>query len=334
MYVGLDISKNSTVCVGKDKEGVLLFEGSFPTSQKGFDRILGRVGKDSKFVLEASTHGVFAYNYLKEMGADVKVANPGRIRMICDSEKKTDRNDAEILADLLRTNMLPESYLPNKNERELRDIIRQRKSIVNMRSSVKNKIRAILARDGIKIMDKNVLGVKALVALTKVELQSPVQQDALERLIQIAGTLTATIDDYDGVIRERYQTLPYAKLLDTIPGIDCHSAVHIASAIGDIGRFPSDEELASYAGLAPQTYQSGDVRRDRGLRHGDKLLRSLIVQDAHAAVRCSRRFRKYYLKMVRKKGKQKAIISVSRKMIEIIYVMLTRGEPYNEDYGK
>ena len=128
--------------------------------------------------------------------------------------------------------------------------------------------------------------------------------------------------------------MQYTKLLDTIPGVGVYSAVHIASAIGDITRFPSDEELASYAGIVPRTYQSGGTRIDKGLKHGDKLLRWILVQDAYAAVRLSRRFRRLYMKSKRKKGPQKAIISVARKLVEIMYWMLTRGEPYNENYGQ
>ena len=109
-----------------------------------------------------------------------------------------------------------------------------------------------------------------------------------------------------------------------------YSAVHIASAIGDINRFPTDEKLASYAGLVPRIYQSGERRIDRGRKHGDKLLTWILIQDANVAVKVSKRFRKYYLKKRKRSIHQKAIIATARKMVEIIHIMLTRGESYCE----
>ena len=118
--------------------------------------------------------------------------------------------------------------------------------------------------------------------------------------MHLAGTLNSHIGDYDAKIKKAYKLSKPAQLLDTIPGISYYSAVHIASAIGDISRFPSDDELASYAGMVPRIYQSGNVRRDRGLKHGDKLLNWILIQDANVAVKASKRFRKYYLKKRRK----------------------------------
>ena len=123
--------------------------------------------------------------------------------------------------------------------------------------------------------------------------------------------------------------------MDTIPGISHYSAVHIASSIGDISRFPTHNELASYAGLAPIVRQSGDRRRDGGLkRKSDKQLRWILIQDAHSAVRRKGKLRKYYLKKVRRNGEQDAIVAIARKLVKIIHCMLTRGEPYSENYGK
>ena len=178
------------------------------------------------------------------------------------------------------------------------------------------------------------MGVGALEELDSIQLQNATQKDAMDRLIHIGGTLTGHIGDYDAKIRKIYDSSKEAQLLDTIPGVSYYSAVHIASAVGDIKRFVSDEELASYAGLVPRIYQSGDTRFDTGLVHGDKQLRRILVQDANAAVLYSRRFRKLYLRKKRRKGHQRAIISVARKMVEVIYWILTRGEPYSESYGK
>ena len=335
MYVGLDVSKKNIVCVGQDKEGNIVYEGTFGTTKEGIDGLLNSVGKDSSFAVEASTNGVFVYDCLAANNMTVQMVNPNKLREIAESEKKTDREDAKVIAKHLRMNDLPTCYVPDKRTREVRDIIRQRKCMVEMRTALKNKIRAILAREGIDLPYTDVLGDEALLELDSIGLENKVQQEALHRLVHVAGVLTSEIWDYDQKIEETYEVSKYTKLLDTIPGISHYSAVHIASSIADISRFPTHNELASYAGLAPIVRQSGERRRDGGLkRKSDKQLRWILIQDAHGAVKRKGKLRKYYLKKVRKKGEQDAIVAVARKLVKIIHHMLTKGEPYSENYGK
>lgn len=330
MYVGLDISKNEIVSIGMDKEGSLLHREKYGLYIEEIDRLVDTVGKDSIFVLEPSTYGVFVYNYLSSKNMHVIAANSAKIQEIRESDKKTDWEDAKALANRLRTNNLPTCYLPDRKTREQRDLIRHRKSLVDMRSIIKNKMRAILAREGIRVLYSDITSRKTLKELNEIAIYGQTQKDAFNRFVRIAEVLNDEIDDYDEKIDEQYELSGNAQLLDTIPGISHYSAVHIMSAIVDIHRFPSDQELASYAGLVPKTFQSGEVRRGTNRKHGDKLLTWILVQDARAAVMRPGKLRKYYLKKKRWIGDKKAIIATARKMVEIIYVMLTRGESYCE----
>ena len=137
MYVGLDISKSEIVCVGTDRSGNIKLDEIFPTSKEGVEELVKKSGRHNKFVLEASTHGTFVLDCLRILNVDVVVANPSKLRLIYDSEKKTDRTDAKKLADLLRMKAVPECHIPEAETREIRDVIRQRRSIVDMRASVK-----------------------------------------------------------------------------------------------------------------------------------------------------------------------------------------------------
>lgn len=328
MYVGLDISKNMTVGVWKDEKGNKIAGEIFSTDEPGLQKLVEKL-RGCEIALEASTSGVFVYDYLTANGLKVKVANPNAIKLISHSDKKTDKSDAEKLADLLRMNMLPTCYMPDKKTREMRDLIRHRRALVNTKTVMKNKIRAILAREGFKLPYKDVLGQRSLQWLYKVE-TSKVQKDALNKFLYLSLMINDDVHDYDHKLRFECQKNDAAQLLDTIPGVGYYSAMHILSAIGDIKRFPSDEELASYAGLVPRIYQSGDTQYSRGLKQGEKSLKYVLIESAHTAVKTSKRFKKYYKKKLRKKNKQKAIVAVARKMVEIIYCMLTRGEEYRE----
>ena len=330
MYVGLDISKNEIVSIGMDKEGSLLHRGKYELYTEEIDRLVDTVGNDSIFVLEPSTYGVFVYDYLSSKNIKVIAANPGKIQEIRESDKKTDWEDAKILANRLRTNNLPTCYLPDRETREQRDLIRHRKSLVDMRSTIKTKMRAILAREGIRVLYSDITGRVALKKLNEIAIYGQVQKDAFDRFVRVAEVLNEEIDDYDEKIYERYELSEDAQRLDTIPGISRYSAVHIMSAIVDIHRFPTDQELASYAGLVPKTFQSGEVRRGTHRKHGDKLLTWILVQDARAAVMRPGKLKRYYLKKKKRIGDKKAIIATARKMVEIIHVMLTRGENYCE----
>jgi transposase len=330
MYVGLDISKNEIVAVGMDKEGSLLHSEKYELYTEEIDRLVNTVGKDSVFVLEPSTYGVFVYDYLSSKNIQVIAANSAKIQEIRESDKKTDWEDAKILANRARTNNLPTCYLPNKESREQRDLIRHRKSLVDMRSIIKTKMRAILAREGIRVLYSDITGKVALKELNEIVIYGSVQKDAFNRFVHVAKVLNEQIDEYDEKIHERYERSEEAQLLDTIPGISYYSAVHIMSAIVDIHRFPTDQELASYAGLVPKTFQSGEVRRGTHRKHGDKLLTWVLIQDARAAVMKPGKLRRYYLKKKKRIGDKKAIIATARKMVEIIHVMLTRGERYCE----
>lgn len=328
MYVGLDISKNTTVGVWKDEKGHRLGREIFSTDEKGLQSLVEKT-RGCEIALEASTSGVFVYDYLTTHGLSVKVANPNAIKLISHSDKKTDMSDAEKLADLLRTNMLPVCYMPDKKTREMRDLIRHRRALVNIKTGIKNKIRAILTREGLKLPYKDVLGIRSLQWLNKVEINE-VQKDALNQFLYLALLINDEVNDYNLKLHCGLQQNKNARLLDSIPGIGSYAAMHIMSMIGDIKRFPSDEELASFAGLVPRIYQSGNTRYTRGLKQGEKSLKWILIQCAHAAVKTSKRFRKYYRKKLKKKNKQKAIVAVARKMIEIVYCILTRGEEYHE----
>lgn len=328
MYVGLDISKTEMVGVWKDYTGNKIEEHIFPTTDKGIESLVKHL-QGCEVVLEASTSGVFVYDSLLAKGITAKVANPNQIKLISHSDKKTDRSDAEKLAELLRRNAVPLCYMPDRETREMRDIIKYRKTLVKITTILKNRTRSILRREGIDIEQKDIFGTSARANIEKQKLDDS-KKKAVDDFVSLGLVVKKEIEKYDENIENKADSGKQTLLLQTMPGISHNSAVHIMSAIGDIKRFPSDEELASYAGLVPRIYQSGNTSYTRGLKPGDRLLKSTMIQCANAAIRTSPKLRKYFLKKQRKKNYQKAIIAIARKMIEIIYCMLTRGEEYRE----
>ncbi len=132
-YVGLDVHKNFIQACVLDSEGTILLEQKLKNDPHSMDLFLLNVSKDSKVALESCSCWQFVYDYLDDAGyKNLVLANPSRVRLIAESRKKTDRTDAKALADLLRMNMLPESYAPPLDVRYERQITRHRLSLVRL----------------------------------------------------------------------------------------------------------------------------------------------------------------------------------------------------------
>jgi transposase len=325
-YAGLDVSGESIVTVLKDEEGNTVHSKSYRNNEEGLKKLVVLL-QDCRATVEASTSGLRVYEYLNSSGISVVMANPSKIRLIYESDKKTDKNDAEVLANLLRTNLLPTCYVPPKDIQKQRNLVRMRRSLVEVNVRFKNQIRAELAMDGIKCEQTDVFGREAQEELSCLEATAYVKTD-IQRLLRLGNSVLEEIKVLDEQIKEEYEHLPQAHLLDTIPGIAKNSAVTIMSEIGDIKRFDSPGKLCSYAGLVPRVDQSGSRRHDGHVKPGSRMLKTTLVQNATTAVLCCKRFRKIYLKLKRKKGHQKAIVAVARKMLTIIWFMLQRNKPF------
>ena len=142
-YIGMDIHKQFTVAVAKDRDGNLLSEEKFDNHKGNFERFLKDFcPQETKIVIESSSIWEYIYEMLEEMKFEIKLANPIKTRTIAEARIKTDSIDASTLCDLLRANLICESYIPPKEIRNLRNIMRQRKTIVKGQTQIKNKIHA------------------------------------------------------------------------------------------------------------------------------------------------------------------------------------------------
>ena len=151
----------------------------------------------------------------------------------------------------------------------------------------------------------------------------------LQSSLHIVETLNQQIRSMDIQIAKDAASEEKAKLLMTMRGVDYYAAMVLLSEIGDVHRFSSDEKLVSWVGLAPQTHQSGETQWTGHIsRKGSKRARWILGQCAQSARQHDPRMREFYERIERKHGSQKAVVAVARKMLAIMYVMLTRNEPY------
>ena len=326
----MDIHKQFTVAVAKDKDGNKLAEEKFDNNKDNFKIFLKDFApEETKIVIESTSIWEYIYEILDEMKFEVKLANPTKTRAIAEARIKTDKVDADTLCDLLRANLICESYIPPKKIRNLRNIMRQRKSIVKGRTQIKNKIHAVLLMNGIKL-PYSTLGSKAMEWIIE-EIKTTTIKSVLASYINILEQYDFEIQKLEERIEEIAIKNNEAKLLMTIYGIASIRALEIVAEIGDIKRFASYEKLCSYAGLTPSIKQSGNkISFGRLVKQSNKSLKYIFVETSWTLIRPkeNNRFRDFYLKLSKKKGKQKAICAVARKLCCVVYAMLTKNQEF------
>lgn len=329
MIVGIDAHAETCKICEMDANGEVIKRYNIPTNYIGFKHLLRSIPKSSEIVLESSTVSKPIYRHLQNNGMDVHMANPRGVKAISPTSK-TDEKDAEMLAHLLRTDLLPESYVPSPEEDEMRTVTRFRLELGQKSAEIKNQIHAILKSNLIGYERSDLFGKAGMEYLQRIILPRAYKL-ALDSYLRQFGQLKAEIEKIDHEMASLASANPAAKLLMTIPGIDYYSALIIVSEIGNVNRFPDARHLSAYAGLVPKVHVSGNIERTgRITKAGPAHLRRILILNAHSAVKREGKLRRFYLRLAKKKGSQKAIVATAHKMLIVIYHMLTKNQSYEE----
>ena len=322
MYVGVDYHKRYTVATQMDPQGVILSQVRLKNDPDSLRTFASSLPPGSKIALEATEGWYYFYEMLESYCPEIYLAHPLKTRAIAEARIKTDKIDSAILAHLLRANLLPTSYIPPREIRDVREILRYRASLVSLRTSIKNKVHAILSKNGVVMTYSDVFGKKALCSLDLLPLRVCYRQE-LQGYLQCIDTLKHLIAEVSETIKGLAEENPQARLLITIPGISYYSSLLIISEIGDIGRFPSAKKLCSYAGLVPRVHSSGGKTRYGSItKQGSKWLRWILVELSYHFIQGSPRLKCLYARIAESHGRNTARVAVAREMLKIMYVML------------
>jgi transposase len=239
---------------------------------------------------------------------------------------KTDAVDARTLAHLLRTDLLPEAYIAPRELRELRDLLRHRVALTRIRSALKQRVGAILAKHGIARPYSNLFGPGGLRFLDELELREGPRR-RLDSLLSLIGDFDREIDATSREIDQRAKADPYVEVLCQIRGIGRYIAMLVIAEVGDIGRFPSARHLCAWAGLTP-TVRSSDGRARLGhiTGQGSPALRWALVEAAQHAGRGGGPLRDAYERITKRRGKSVAKVAVARKILTLCFYGLRDGE--------
>ena len=322
LYVGVDVHEKESQLAVFEKEGTLLMEERLPTKELG--RFLSSLPGEKRVAIESVGFIHPIYDKLSSIqDCKVSVANPSRLRLISGSGTKNDRNDARVLAELLRTNFLPMSHMRDEETREKLSVVNDRVTYGLRRGELRGTIRWLLKRKGIEVEKPfSDEGRKRLRGLRLQEID--IRLDELDLVESIKQRLDHQISEI--VSRDERATL-----MDTLPGVAPYTALFLASVLDDVDRFPDSKHACAYLGLVPWLDESADVTHLGHItKKGDKWLRRNLVECARVAVRKDPHLRESYTRLTHKRGERKALIAVARKLVSYAYWMLKRNVTYEE----
>lgn len=328
-YIGVDFHMQHSSVAVLDKAGNLIDERKlYHADIKGCRDYFASFPKGTSVSVEATRNWYWLIDSLQELGLDPKLVHAKKVRIIAESTIKTDTIDARTLAHLDRCNFLPCAYIADKQTRSTRELLRYHMSLVKIRSSVKNRIHALLAKNNIQHNFTDLFGKAGTEFLDKAPLTSifRIELDGYMLLLKKLKELTDTVQKE---IKASCAASRYAQLLMTIPGVGYFTGLLLAAEIADIKRFSTYKKLCAYAGLTSSTHQSADkTYHGHIIKDSNKYIRYGLVEAVPAAVKKDPRLWATYTVMVRKKGIPKAKIIIARKMLTAIYFMLRDNTPY------
>jgi len=225
--------------------------------------------------------------------------------------------------------LIPRAYVPGRETRRLREIVRQRVFLVRVRTMVKNRIHALLDRYHVPLPAvSDIFGKRGRDYLTKLELPATAQK-LLRQDIVLLESLSREISATEQWLREAVRDDPRVNLLRTVPGLGDLLATVVALEIDRIDRFPTVAKLAAYAGLVPTTYSSGGhTAHGKLMVQSNKWLRWALVEAAWIAVRLDPYFRTHFAHRRAHKPAQTAIVASARRLLEVIWHMLNEDRCY------
>jgi len=280
--------------------------------------------------LEATCNTYAIATLLERHVRRVVVSNPQKTRAIAEAKVKTDKVDAEILAELLAADYLPPVWLPDEDTHALRRQVARRAHIVRQRTRLKNQVQAILHRNLVpRCPAADLFGHKGRAWLGEQDLP-PDERQAVQaplRQLDFYGDELRLVDAELG--RVGLERKEVGRLM-TIPGVDATVALAIVAAIGDFGRFSSPDRLVSYMGLNPRVRQPGGQPASHGriTKQGRAHARGMLVEAAWVAAKIPGPLRAFYERIRARRGMQIAVVAIARKLIVLCWHLVVKEPDY------
>lgn len=330
-YVALDIHKHYCVVAAVDRDGKVVLqpvrvghvdlEGWLKKNLQGSDHV----------VIESTTNAWHVYDLLEPLAERVLVANPIKVKQIACARVKTDIRDTLILARLLAANLVPVVWVPPVHVRQLRQLLSQRRQMVETHTQIVNRMHSVAHRHhlnharGKRFNEKNT-------AWQKDKILSQLEQFQLGLEMENREYIEKQINKIGKEIAKMSHQKPWAEsmtYLMQLPGFGVITAMTVLAAIGEIGRFETPKKLGSYSGLTPGIEQSGTKNRGKGItKEGRRELRWALVEAAQRAVKSDPLWKRRFEELQHRMHRNQAIVVIARRLLELVWYVLTRRQAY------
>jgi len=338
IYFGCDAHKRYSVFTAMNDKGQAGRPIRVEHTRALYREFLNGLPAGSPIAIESVGNWYWLIEEMERAGHDPRLVHARKAKLMMGQINKTDKLDALGLATLLRNGTLPSVWIPPGDLRDERELPRMRMSLVGVRTMLKNRIHATLAKYAIEIGEvSDVFGVKGRELLkARLEELPPYTRESVETQLELLDEVEVHLDDCEQKIRDVVKATPAMTLLKTIPGVGPILAVVIALEVGDIGRFPSPEQLASYAGTVPRVQSSGGKTSYGKVRPDvNRYLKWALIEAANMIVLHQHHWPdahlpQLYLRLRERKGHAKAVVAVARHLAQAVFWVLKRNEAYKE----
>jgi transposase len=289
----------------------------------------GLKGQSVRVGMEASGHSRWFERLLGELQFELWIGNAAEIRTKRVRKQKTDRQDAQLLLRLMIEERFPRIWVPDSENRDLRQLLWHRHRLVQMRTRVMNQLHVVALNEGLR--RKKALwrpaGRQELESFALARWGSRRRQDLLDLLDQ----LTPKILELTRALEAEVERRPVTRRLMTHPGVGPLTALAFELVIGTPERFHCGKQVASYVGLVPAEESSGDRRRLGHIsKQGNALLRFLLVEAAQVTVRSQPQWRSRFFHLAMRRGRKIAKVAMARKLAVHLYWMWRKGWDYGQ----
>ena len=324
-YGAIDLHTRRSQIRLLDEAGQIVLDTRIETTHGALDRVFAGRAR-VRLLLESSTESEWVAQHLEGLGHEVIVADPNYLPMYGTRSRrvKTDKRDAAALAEACRAGIYRRAHRVSAAAQRLRQAMRIRRQVVQMRSSAISVLRAVLRQEGLRLASGATDSVDARVA--RLPLSAAVAA-TIAPLRTVIGDLTATLTGLDTDVTTRAQADPIARRLMTAPGVGPVVAVTFRGVLDTTERFGGDAaRVSAYVGLVPREDSSGE-RRHRGhiTKAGPGDLRALLVQASWTIWRSRRSdtaaLRSWVHRLAARRGRRLAVVALARRLTRILYAM-------------
>jgi transposase len=314
-YIGVDLHRRVfTCCVRLDSGRQFLSEWRL----EQLPQFVKKLRSSDEAAVEVTSNTRLFYDAVAAHVARVGVVDPNQFRVISQSVKKTDPNDARNLALYLAKGLLPEVRMKEKQQAQVARLTQTRDRLVKLRTALKNKVNNLLSARGIEL-EEDLSSEKGLAAVLKMEVEE-ITHFELRVIVEQIRSLNHGIGELEKIIEREGQKLKGHENLTSIKGIGPLGASILLSVVGDVRDYPDEGRLASYFGIVPRIHHSNETEHSgRITKRGSKLGRTTLVQCALIAKRYSPYLANHYERIRSRRGTGRAIIALARKFLGIIY---------------